>query len=376
MIEQIEKMKIPILKYDSIPDVEIRHFHNISFLILDWRLVKKEISTEDLIDGVRLPQTLQKNSYKENIQFLKTLNKTCFSPILIFTNEVTEEIEDLLISEKLLVKDCQSNILIKSKSDLIDDGSVFHSIISWVYENPAIYVLKRWDVEYQKSKNLLFSTFFGLSSVWPKILWDNFNSDGVNPSIKMGDLISKNLQTRMSPFNFEDEVLNRDYPNIKENEIKLVLEGERFLTSLDPKSISTGDIFKMKGKYYINIRPTCDLIPRNECGSNAIDNIDLYLLMGNKLSEEAIEESFEKAYGLFRDKEGQFIIFPIDQGKAIDFRFNKLVIKKWQEVKDKRIGRLIPPFITKLQQRYSNYLHREGLPKIPIQAINHNTDTE
>ena len=42
---------------------------------------------------------------------------------------------------------------------------------------------------------------------------------------------------------------------------------------------------------------------------------------------------------------------------------------QWNNIKDNRIGRLLPPYITRVQQKYAHYLQRQGLPRIPKQAI-------
>ena len=42
-----------------------------------------------------------------------------------------------------------------------------------------------------------------------------------------------------------------------------------------------------------------------------------------------------------------------------------LVIRKFREIKDKRIGRVLPPYITRIQQKCSQYIVREGTMPIP-----------
>jgi len=52
------------------------------------------------------------------------------------------------------------------------------------------------------------------------------------------------------------------------------------------------------------------------------------------------------------------------------FKFNKDMIQpKWSEYKARRIGRLLPPYITRLQQKYAFYLQRQALPAIPEKAM-------
>ena len=370
IINQIESANIPILKYITIPpEEEIRHFQNLSFLLLDWRLIKGEINSEMIEEGVTIPDTLQEYDVSENIKFIKKLNEICFCPIFIFSNEDVNLIRSKLVSEKIMHDDHQSNIFVQSKIDLKGRVKLFNVVTKWLEKNPSIYVLKEWEKEYQSSKNKLFYEFQNISSVWPKVLWKNYIGDGVNPSMQLGEFISRNLHTRMSPFGFSEKIMKKRGAKILPKEIKHVLEGERFLTSLDSQSIEPGDIFKISsGNYYINIRASCDLISgRSENGNN--DNIDLYLLKGSKISIKKGKKLYNKLYGLFPENETQSIIFPINEGEILDFRFKTLKILKWSEIKDKRIGRLLPPYITKIQQRYALYMQRQGLPKIPKEAI-------
>ena len=368
IVKQIESANIPILKYTSLPSEEvIRHFQNLSFLLLDWRLIKEEVTADEIAEGVTIPDALQEYDASENIEFIKKLRKVCFCPVFIFTNEGVGEIKNKLISGRIEIDDRPSNIFVQRKIDIKGRTKIFQVVTKWIKNNPSIYVLKEWEQEYQSSKNKLFLEFQDISPVWPKILWKNYSEDGVNPSIELGELISRNLHTRMTPFGFSEDILNKRGSKISLYEIQAVLEGERFLTEVDPKCIGSGDIFKISSNYYINIRADCDLIAGRSDGNN--DNIELYLLKGSKISADKGKKIFSKKYGLFPEIDTQAIIFPIHNGKILDFRFKNIEIKKWSEIKDKRIGRLLPPYINKIQQRYALYMQRQGLPRIPDAAI-------
>ena len=69
--------------------------------------------------------------------------------------------------------------------------------------------------------------------------------------------------------------------------------------------------------------------------------------------------------GQFIEKVNHSIIGCIDNGNIIEFLFKDLHIINWKSMKGKRIGRLLPPYITSIQQRYGLYLQRQGLPRIP-----------
>ena len=374
IVKQIESAGIPILKYTKLPSERvIRHFHNLSFLLLDWRLIKEGVTNDEIAEGVTIPDTLQKDDAAENIEFIKKLNEKCFCPIFIFTNEDTSVIKNKLLTENIVKDNRSSNIFIQRKVDIKGRTKVFQVIKKWIEKNPSIYVLKEWENEYQSSKNKLFLELQNISPIWPKIVWKNYLKDGVNPSTELGELISRNLYTRMTPFGFSEYILKKQGAKIPAEEVQAMLEGERYITKLSPEHIGSGDIFKISSNYYINIRANCDLIAGRSTTNK--DDIELYLLKGSKISLKKGKKVFNKKYGLFQEIDTQAIIFPIDKGKIIDFRFKKLEIKQWRELKDKRIGRLLPPYINRIQQRYALYMQRQGLPRIPDAAIFDNSSS-
>ena len=132
--------------------------------------------------------------------------------------------------------------------------------------------------------------------------------------------------------------------------------------------VHTGDIYKVveneKTLYYINVRPQCDCIPREGI---TIDKIKLYLVRGEE--KEIARCSYNKKYGTFADIESRVTIFPINH-KAIQFELGDFEIKTYGEYRQHRIGRLLPPFITRLVQKFASYTQRQGLPRIPDDSTN------
>jgi len=375
ILAQIREQNIPLLTYKAIPTEQTtQHFQNLSFLLLDWRLIKQEISSGDLEAGNTIPATLQSVEATEHIEFIKTLKEVCFCPVFIFTNEDKDDVISKLEEGNLYTRDKPSHIFIKSKADLQNDTNLFDVIRSWLNENPSVYVLKEWEREYQKCKNKLFTDFQDLSPVWPQIIWKNFHEDGGNKSLELGELISRNLHTRMTPFEFDDELLDQDGGVVDRNELRSVLEGERFLKGLHPDAISTGDVFKEsyqegnteKYRYWLNIRAQCDLV--------RTVNPMLYCIPGDILTQKANGKIDNISFnnGEYLEKNHHAIVPFIDDGKIIEFKFTGFVMRDVNSLRtDKitRIGRLLPPYITKIQQRYALYLQRQGLPRIPDAAI-------
>ena len=85
IIDQIEAAKIPVIKYTSLPEGDIvGHFQNLSFLLLDWKLIKDNVSNEEIEEGVTMPDGLQEYDATENLEFIESLNRNCFCPVFIF----------------------------------------------------------------------------------------------------------------------------------------------------------------------------------------------------------------------------------------------------------------------------------------------------
>lgn len=49
---------------------------------------------------------------------------------------------------------------------------------------------------------------------------------------------------------------------------------------------------------------------------------------------------------------------------------NDLKVKKYDAtLQGQRMGRLLPPFLTRLLERYAAYAHRPGIPRVPSALI-------
>ncbi|WMW22777.1 hypothetical protein RE476_02845 [Methanolobus mangrovi] len=372
IINQIEEKNIPCVKYTQLPDPKIiNHLQGVSFLLLDWTILTEDLQSS-ILDGVKIPDELKSKLIDENISFLKSLMEKCFAPVFIFSNESPSYIISKLKENDLYSDDKPNFIFVKRKSD-IDDDKLFAEINSWIQTTPSIYALKAWEKEYGKAKNLLFLDFYNMSHSWPTILWNNFENDGVNTSRELGEIISRNLHTRMTPFSFHEDYLDIKDPDIEMDEIRKVIEGERFISNhrLHSDSILAGDVFGENNKeVYLNIRPDCDCIPDRSKGDSTLDDVKLYLIRGDRITFKKESDSYIKRYGNFSEQENTAFVFSMIAGRSYVFRFKDILIADWKDYKDKRIGRLLPPHITRIQQRYSFYLQRQGLPRTPEVAVN------
>lgn len=368
LIRQIKQQHIPCLTFKTLPELQVvEHLGGVSLLLLDWLLMPNV----DPASRVKLPSTLQKENIKQNIDFLKALRATSFMPIFIFTNEDPDVVIKELESNGLYDEAHHNHILVKRKSDLEDSSlkneKLLKEVLEWIKSTPTIYLLRSWNKEYRRARTELFHYLYGLSPVWPSIMWRAFEKDGVNGSLGLGEMISKNLHSRMAPFQL-DESLLETIKAVSQEELRGVLQGERFIPEryLHKGMVACGDTFDHENILYLNIRPDCDCIPRK---SGEIDEISLYFLEGTKVTASKEGKSFCHKYGLFPERDNEAIVFSMYQGDTYTFSFKELQITKVKDCKGKRIGRLLHPFLNRIQQRYSYYLQRQGLPRIPEDAV-------
>ena len=73
--------------------------------------------------------------------------------------------------------------------------------------------------------------------------------------------------------------------------------------------------------------------------------------------------------GHFEERVSQSVVFGVIDGKSILFDFAKLRVSKYSDVKDGRVGRLLHPYVTRVQQRYALFIQRQALPRIPDAAV-------
>ena len=63
------------------------------------------------------------------------------------------------------------------------------------------------------------------------------------------------------------------------------------------------------------------------------------------------------------------IAFSVHGGKSVRFDFRKLQVMKFSVLRNQRIGRLLHPYLTRIQQHYAPYMQRQGLLRIIEEAV-------
>lgn len=394
IIENLKKKNIPVLSYDRIPEKGIiESLYNASFIILDWKF---ESPLDRSFDNSALPvetgASLRKEAQEEVIDFIKRLLGAALIPIFIFTNEDIEEIHDTL-KENGIRHEETDRIFIEDKRKLLKLDSLYQKIGTWMKDHPSAYVLKEWDKTFIHSKNEIFLKMYSLSPYWVGTIWDVIKEDALgensNCHKEFEEFLTRSITNRMDDIEFDVSCLQKkNRAQGTDDEIRQIFEAERYIKygdSQDSISPHTGDLFLQKKKYYLNIRAECDLARQNDP--------ELYCLEGETLSLREITsdipvlQSGEKMnldsdcyegienintainrwakkrlfyHGTIIEKTPEVIIPCIAGEKMIRFKLD-LKIKQFSEIKELRIGRLLPPYITRVQQRCASHIVRTGV---------------
>lgn len=355
VISSFEEKHIPFLAYKELPQMEeIQNFHSISFVLLDW---KWNVGATD--------ETL----LRDNVAFITELHRVCFVPIFIFTDEDPTSIISQLEGAKIY-SDAKNNLLfVKHKSEVETAAKLFDAINEWVKNTLSVYIIKEWELKKRIASNSLFQSLYNINPNWVKVFLETSKKDEIDAAFELDELLFENLRSQMPLMNLMGLPINREKPTIYEaSEIRNIMQGQRFLPAdkLLSEMIFTGDIYLNEQgeerEYFINVRPQCDCIPRN---GTILGDVDLYLIKGKE--KDISKCNYNSKFGNFSDSETKVTIFPIFH-KAIQFELGTFSVKKFSEMREKRIGRLIPPFITKLVQKYALYMQRQALPRIPEEA--------
>lgn len=405
--ENIQRKNIPVAVYNEMPRPEIiPSLSNASFVILDWDYTNSELSVEGE-ERLSVPTELKNEQDEELILFIRELLRCVFIPVFIFTSKSVDSIKTTLRDAKLWNDGKENRIFIKQKNDINTDTQLFGAIEDWIKAMPSVYVLKKWEKNISKSKDAMFLELYGYSPNWVKIIWDMLKEDSIENHREFGEFVTRNLNNRIGTYEFDENIIEAQR-DISPEELRRVVEGERyFVYHTQPGQAYTGDLFKDGNKYYLNIRAQCDLSRTDEGGEY---NPKLYCIKGKKLrsgdivtddirmtTEETLRfdvnksfsldemckickddnelEEFNKNFikyrnriffrkGTFLERNDKVILGCVDDEQVLQFNLD-ISIKEFGDVKDKRIGRILPPYITRIQQKCAQNMVREGIMPMP-----------
>ena len=352
--------ELPFVKETSLPKAALwpNLLRAASFVLLDWRLWGAG------------GETLRQSVIEDIKEFLKSARENLV-PVFILTNENPGDVTAELPAEVYGEPAAGTNfVFVEQKSGLWSGTSVdVDRLKEWVYGNASVYALKTWDRILDGAKSELFQAMCIRSVNWPRVFWETYRADGAEPSASLTNLINDSVRGRMRLDAFEDGHLSGAFKQVADDELRELIAETSFRRDefLPEEEIRCGDLYQGSGgKYWLNMRPDCDCIPRE--GDDA-RKIEVYCVEGKKLGPTGLNKAFDPDTGSFKERVFQSIGFAIVDGASVVFNFRKLRVMPFSEVKARRVGRLLHPYLTRVQQRYALYTQRQALPRVPKSAL-------
>lgn len=415
LYEDIQNSGLPIVAYERIPENAIDSFHNISFMILDWNFQQTLDLPQEVSMGAEATKDLQENA----LSFLTQITDMYFIPVFILTGQEVDAVSAQLIEADLLKEGVPNRIKICKKEDIKNYSDFCRCAQEWLEKTPSALALKIWENEVSVSKHKMFNELYKASPQWVKAIKDCLDEDAkhneevVNQEFQ--ELLNNHLVNRMNYGKYSSIAFDEE-GSIKSSEIKRVLEGGRFIRYGEntPDISYLGDVYynSKENEYYLNIRAQCDLVRcknpllyllsgkeitplsiaqgqqkirfiHNPDGSISIrthekiiniqasEKFDLTQI--NEINEllESEEKAIVYSYGEILSKKNEVFVPCIDNKDLLRFSYRTIAIEKKNiiESKAKRIGRLISPYIIKIQQEFSAYMIRTGIMPLPRQLF-------
>ena len=327
---------VPFVKSTSLPAAALwpNLLQAASFVLLDWQLWGA--------GGAKL----KAETIRDITSFLRSARKKLV-PVFIFTNTDPDEVKDQL-PEDVYADNApgRSFVFVGRKDSLWIDDSVDIGILEgWVHGNASVYVLRTWDQLLETAKNELFRAMCDRSVEWPRVFWKEYVADGAEPSASLTNLINDSLRGRMRMDAFKDEYLGGEIGDIAGEELRGLI-GEtsfRLAEFLPQDEIRCGDVYKATGgKYLLNLRPDCDCIPR---GEEVAGDLEVHCIEGKKAGPTKLRKLYKKKTGNFREPVFESVAFAIIAGSSLVFDFRKVHVMKFSQVREKRVGRLLHPYL-------------------------------
>ena len=335
----------------------IESLSNISFIILDWDLTKKE-DVEALPPGVSLGATLLSSKKEEIIKFIKDVVTNYFIPIFIFSREDAAEIQKVLVVDDQLKIAIEKNKIFICNKNLLQDGQVINSLNDWLNNSMAVYTFKIMEGSIEKAKHRFFNDMFECDPNWPCHVYNTFKKD--NPADINSDFqefLMTSYVSTIEPIAFNAAGFDKQVA-LDGEQLNKIFSKIKFLSYASDSNIGlhSGDIYfndeEEKTEYIINVSAACDM--RNKRA---------YFVFGEETSSPN-KHDIVCTYTIKRILGKKGIEFHLNDAELLNIsgNINEINIQRKDKTKTyKRVGRLLNPYITALQNKFSSYITRVGV---------------
>lgn len=378
LLQEIVATGRPVTTDIGIPDAYIErfpHWKSLAFVIVDWDLTPGSM-------GLTGGDTLSGFKRKALYRFLADLMEQIYCPVFIVSGEDTVAIRVEISEDDRFITpngDLDERIAIFSKDVVMDH--LIDRLSNWVSASPALSALKAWEQQHDEAKNLLFAELTELEPDWPAHVWHAAELDEVDPAHELSSVISTNLLNRLNPVVFDVESISKVSSEPTGRSLRRVSRGRTSVPGarLSPRMVLPGDVFRFPraeadvgadaevDEVWINVSPACQTVGRasQSAGEPAVpEPVHLHLIQGFRQKWPANEGALKSMNS--KDRYNSIIIHTLLDEHPYKFVFNQAKIVDWSAVSEFRVARLLPPFVTRLQQLHSAFMQSEGLPRVTM----------
>ena len=388
LVATLRSLKFPVVDYTEPPQADdglVRNLHGASFVIFDWKFAGVD-SSRSIADenGEPIPgqgrSEIEAESEKDRIAGLAALLENTYCPIFLVTQEDISDISTKLDAAGLTHDGEHPRILFCSKSDLQSDiGQFGRKIQEWINTHKPIYVLKKWELAERRARQATFSALEWKRD-WPVVLWKTYRDDGEVASIALAEFLCKSVAQRTVYNCSFEKAQMKSAQEVDCSDVESVLSADRYMdiASASSEPFVAGDVFDIDGEWFVNVRASCDTMRMQKSAttgsmkdSDGESRSELYLLpcydIQNLPPDYAKGDYNVECQGKQLVRWSRSFIIPCSiKSKTIEIDLGNLqIMRLGKDDKVKRIGRILPPFLTRLQQLFSAYTVREGLPATP-----------
>ncbi|MGD9678990.1 MAG: hypothetical protein AB7V16_11670 [Vulcanibacillus sp.] len=405
LIKSMNESQYLHMVFKEIPpnDFFQKNRYTISMVIMDWVLWEEKNEFESEKEKLEYKLKVEK-LIDSNIDFISYIISNNL-PIIIFARQDETNLKKVIEEKNKTLKDKMQSLLHISnkKSDLKN------VINEWYNKMPSVKIFDYINQEIQRAKIDFFADMIISNNTWIKSLWCSIRDEkNINPemkeeknrlsevSIEFAHFIFNGIKNRMgniTEFAKEDYLKVIDGLNESDiNDYKRLLENSRYIPDekIDKNSVMSGDLYSNGEKYCINVRADCDTARINGdvtvyvVSGKSITEIDF---LNKKICSKCCTEHEHPSPFLGNYLELLYndvnVTIPYIAGqKIIQFNLKDLDVVKYDvstksfekvngenKYKYSRIGRVLPPYSQKVQQRFSQYMTRLGLDSIPKSFI-------
>lgn len=369
LLQELLSTGRPVATATEVPDGyegRFEHWRSLAFVVVDWDLTPNSVGS---VGG----DTISQFHRRKLLSFLKDVLDNIFCPVFVVSNEETRDIEATLFGDERFQRhDGRPDDRIAVFPKEVVMHNLIQHLSDWVEKSPALSVLKAWENEHDQAKTRLFSDLTAQEPDWPVYIWQAAQKDEVDPGFELASVITTNLFNRLDPVTFDVDAITSAGVKGDGEALRRVSQGRTTIDGrrLSPKMAQPGDLFKIPGDpdgvLWLNVSPACHTVGRTAKvgGVDVTEPINLHLLRAQVLTKwPHNEKDLQKSYGA---NFNSIVIHTVHEHNPVKFKFGEARILDWGELSDHRISRLLPPFITRVQQLHSAYLQSEGLPKVTM----------